>query len=116
MGSNNPYYLDSAPLTAHCGVYQGAKPHIYRDPKDSKKPRVYKSDEEDDGCALCYLGGVLLIVNNHDAPINLVPALNADDGNSPPRPPSSQQIPNIPSNDTDTESAPEYDVALLLLD
>ena len=48
LGDNNPYYLDSAPLTAHCGVYQGAKPHIYQYPRDNKKPRIYESDEEDD--------------------------------------------------------------------
>ena len=87
MSDQDPYYLDSAPLTAHCGVCQGAKPHIYRYPKDNKKPRVYKSDEEDDQCTLYYLGGAPLIVNNRAAPINLIPDLNADDGNSPTRPP-----------------------------
>ena len=46
----------------------------------------------------------------------ILPDLNSDDGNSPPRPPSPQQVPNLPSNDTDTDSAPEYDVTLLLQD
>ena len=116
LGDNNPYYLDYAPFTTHCGVYQGAKPHIYHDPRDNKKPWVYESDEEDDRCALHYLDCVPLIVNDHDASINLMPDLNADDGASPPRPPSPLQLPNLPIDATDTHSAPDYDIALLLQD
>ena len=40
LGDNDSYYLDSAPFTMHCGVYQGTKPHIYRDPRDNKKTWV----------------------------------------------------------------------------
>ena len=46
----------------------------------------------------------------HDAPINLVPELNADDGASPPRPPSPQPLLDLPSDDIDTKSAPDYDI------
>ena len=81
---------------------------------DNKKPQVYKSDEEDDQHALHYLSGVPLIVNHHNAPINLMPKLNADDGASPPRPLSPQQLPDLPTNDTDTDSAPDYNITLLL--
>lgn len=38
LGSHDPYYLDSAPLATHCGVCEGAKPHIYQDPEYNKKP------------------------------------------------------------------------------
>ena len=116
LGDNDPYYLDSTPFTTHCGVYQGTKPHIYHDPTDNKKTWVYKSDEEDDQCALHYLGGAPLVNNVHDTPINLVPELNADDGASPPRPPSHQQLLDLTSDDTDTDSAPDYNIALLLQD
>ena len=104
LGDNDPYYLDSTLFTTHCGVYQGVKPHIYQDPRDNKKPQVYESDEGDDRHALHYLSGVPLIINNHDAPINVMPDLNAD-GAFPPKPPSPQQLPNLPTDDTDTNSA-----------
>ena len=83
MGENNPCYLDSAPLNAHCDVYQGAKPHIYTDSKDNKKPRVYESDEEDYNwsCSLLSQWYPSYCEQLRLAPINLIPDLNADDGN-----------------------------------
>ena len=55
LGANNPYYLSFLSLPALCGVYQGAKPNIYHDPKDNQKPRVHDYDEENDHRAICYL-------------------------------------------------------------
>ena len=115
LGENVPYYLGSLLLPAHCGVYQGAKPHIYRDPKDNQNHRVYDYDEPDDCCALHFLGGIPLVRNNQNTPYGLVPGLHSDVA-TPPQPPSPEYMPVLDKIDSDTDTAPEDDESLLLQD
>ena len=93
-------------LPALCGVYQGAKPYIYHDPRNNQKPRVHDYDEENDLHAIHYLDDFLLIRNYQDSLFGLVPGLPPPI-NSPLRPPSPASTDELESNHSDTSTVSE---------
>ena len=85
------------------GVFQGAKPHIYCDTKNSQTPRVHDYSESDHRCILCYLDDNYHTGLNLEAPSGQLPELSFYN-ELPPRPPSTFSTVETMSNQSDSNS------------
>ena len=115
LGEYDPYYMDSLTIPTLLGAFQGAKPYIYCDTKNSQTPRVHYCSESDHHRILRYLHDNYHMGLNLEAPSGQLPELSFYN-ELPPIPPSPTSTVETMSNRSNFNSVADEDADQLIHD